>query len=254
MLRAHSALVVLATGAVLLGACGTDGSPQATGGSPTDPPSEASPRATPSPSSTASPSGAPTRPEQPSPTGVESPASPLPQLAGVGRRCGPVEGGANPDPPTYVRVAEGDVSCQAARRVVRRSFRAFQTEPGRGSGVEVGAWRCHTGNFSREHFFPTAAGVSCERGDALVLATDFRDCGGVSFEPQTDHGAFGIRAWEVGCRHAREVAGAVDGQIGDTYRTSGFTCETPAETQGEPLPTFDYTCRSDGARVHFNAS
>lgn len=79
-----------------------------------------------------------------------------------------------------------------------------------------------------------------------------RGCGDIAFEPQTDNGAFDIRAAGVGCEVAREVARAAEDASGD-YSASGFDCSGTVRENG--LRTTEYTCtRDDGARVTFSRS
>lgn len=81
-----------------------------------------------------------------------------------------------------------------------------------------------------------------------------RGCGQVAFEPNTDAGAFDIRASDVGCQVAREVARGAEGQGGERYAASeGFDCR-PTGTVGE-LPSVVYECtREAGGAVTFRAS
>lgn len=81
-----------------------------------------------------------------------------------------------------------------------------------------------------------------------------RDCGQVGFEPNTDAGAFDIRATGVDCQLARDVARAAEGQRGERYAAAeGFTCR-PTGTVGE-LPSVVYKCTREGdGTVVFEAS
>lgn len=95
----------------------------------------------------------------------------------------------------------------------------------------------------------TTATVTPSPGDGGGM----RDCGQVAFEPNTDDGAFDIRARGVDCPLAREVARAAEGRGGDRYRgPEGFDCR-PAGTVGE-LPSVVYECRAGGSLVTFDAS
>ncbi|WP_445352012.1 AMIN-like domain-containing (lipo)protein [Haloactinomyces albus] len=78
-----------------------------------------------------------------------------------------------------------------------------------------------------------------------------RECGDVSFEPQTDYGAFNITATNVGCEKARNVASLVEGRIGQPYGTpGGFSC-LPEYDDSEPTPNYVYTCTRADAKVTF---
>lgn len=80
-----------------------------------------------------------------------------------------------------------------------------------------------------------------------------RDCGQVGFEPQTDAGAFDIRATGVGCQVARKVAAVAEGKRGQPYMASGYSC-TPTETTGQ-LPSVVYECVGPAdQRIRFEAS
>lgn len=77
-------------------------------------------------------------------------------------------------------------------------------------------------------------------------------CGQVGFQPETDHGAFDIRATGVGCELARAVAGDAAGHVPDQYRSHGFACDSQAT--GNELASFFYNCAREGAQVSFTAS
>ena len=81
-----------------------------------------------------------------------------------------------------------------------------------------------------------------------------RGCGQVAFETNTDAGAFDIRASEVDCQVAREVARGAEGQGGARYAAAeGFDCR-PTGTVGQ-LPSVVYECtREKGGTVTFRAS
>ncbi|WP_438388160.1 DUF5818 domain-containing protein [Actinopolyspora saharensis] len=91
-------------------------------------------------------------------------------------------------------------------------------------------------------------------GDTTV-STDYRavrSCGDVSFTPDSDHGAFGVRATGVDCGLARQVAADAEGNLGDNYRSHEFTC-LAGESDSE-LGGYDYTCRHGVRKVTFAAS
>lgn len=75
-------------------------------------------------------------------------------------------------------------------------------------------------------------------------------CGDVAFTPQTDDGAFGIRASGTDCATARTVARATrDRDPGDplAFTVAGFRC-AGTRTPDAVLPGVDWRCRS-GERV-----
>lgn len=103
----------------------------------------------------------------------------------------------------------------------------------------------------------TETATATETATVTATPTDSpgaRDCGQVAFEPNTDAGAFDIRASGVGCPVAREVAGGAEGQAGERYSApEGFDCR-PTETVGE-LPSVVYECtRGAGGTVTFRSS
>lgn len=77
-------------------------------------------------------------------------------------------------------------------------------------------------------------------------------CGDVAFEPNTDFGAFGVRATGTDCETAREVAGAAEDAGGVAYEAQGFTCD--GAPRGGELPTIEWTCTGDGAEITFSTS
>lgn len=88
--------------------------------------------------------------------------------------------------------------------------------------------------------------------DVVHPSVTTRDCGDVGFEPNTDAGAFNIEAAGVGCRVARQVAGAAEGQSGERYGARNFDCR-PTGTVGM-LPSVQYECARGDAVVTFDAS
>ncbi|RCW46172.1 hypothetical protein DFQ14_102475 [Halopolyspora algeriensis] len=92
-------------------------------------------------------------------------------------------------------------------------------------------------------------------GDTAVSTTtgaDRRDCGDVAFAPASDYGAFTIRADGLGCDLARDVAADVEGRLGESYRSHGFTCQ--GRPTGNALGGFDYTCDRGSDSISFTAS
>jgi hypothetical protein len=78
-----------------------------------------------------------------------------------------------------------------------------------------------------------------------------RACPMVIFTPNSDHGAFELRARNVGCGVAARVArGAVAGDR--RYRRAGMRCRGLFDEAG--LPRTVYRCVKPGARVTFVAS
>jgi hypothetical protein len=76
-------------------------------------------------------------------------------------------------------------------------------------------------------------------------------CPMLAFTPDSDHGAFSIRARNVSCAVARDVArGAVSGDR--RYRRAGLRCRGTFDPHR--LPKTVYRCTRPGARVTFLAS
>lgn len=105
---------------------------------------------------------------------------------------------------------------------------------------------------------PRAWSYICVEGDGAhdaritFTAKGALSCGQVGFGPETDHGAFDIRATGVRCDLARSVAAEAVGHVPDEYRSHGFTCGSQAT--GNELNSFYYNCTKDGAQVSFTAS
>ena len=86
---------------------------------------------------------------------------------------------------------------------------------------------------------------------AVHVVPSGRACAPVGFTPDSDDGAFGIRARNVGCAVARDVArGAVDGDL--RYRRAGLRCRGVFDDAR--LAQTIYRCTRRGARVTFSAS
>ena len=86
-----------------------------------------------------------------------------------------------------------------------------------------------------------------------------RACGNVGFEPNSDAGAFGIRARGVRCRTARAVARAsrTYGPSGDPdriwrYRARRFRCV--GRELDTALPQVRWRCRRGDALITFSKS
>jgi hypothetical protein len=78
-----------------------------------------------------------------------------------------------------------------------------------------------------------------------------RRCPTVVFSPSSDHGAFNLRARNVTCSVATDVArGAIDGDR--RYTRAGLRCRGTYDDHG--LPQTVYRCVREGARVTFAAS
>jgi hypothetical protein len=78
-----------------------------------------------------------------------------------------------------------------------------------------------------------------------------RKCANVVFTPASDHGAFLLRARNVGCDVARDVAGGAE--HGDRrYRRAGLRCRGVFDDAG--LAHTVYRCTRPGVRVTFSAS
>lgn len=80
-----------------------------------------------------------------------------------------------------------------------------------------------------------------------------RDCGQVGFEPQTDAGAFDIRASGVDCDTAREVAAAAEDARGERFTAAGFDCR-PTGTTGKMPSTVVECSGPDDATITFDVS
>jgi hypothetical protein len=99
------------------------------------------------------------------------------------------------------------------------------------------------------------AGNDCARVPVVRRATNVvrtgEKCENVSFTPASDHGAFGIRARNVTCAVAQDVArGADDGDL--RYLRSGLRCRGIFDDAG--LARTVYRCTRPGARVTFSVS
>lgn len=73
----------------------------------------------------------------------------------------------------------------------------------------------------------------------------------MAYQPQSDAGAFEIRASGVGCEVARDLARSAEG-ASLRFAEDGFACEGRRVDRG--LPATRYTCKRDGARVTFEVS
>jgi hypothetical protein len=94
-------------------------------------------------------------------------------------------------------------------------------------------------------------GKVAEARRAVHVVPAGRRCPIVVFTPNSDHGAFELRARNVGCDVAKRVAsGAVDGDR--RYRRAGMRCRGVFDDAG--LPRTVYRCVKPGARVTFVAS
>jgi hypothetical protein len=83
------------------------------------------------------------------------------------------------------------------------------------------------------------------------VARTGRRCEPVAFTPNSDHGAFSIRARNVTCAVARDVARRSEG--GDPrYRRAGLRCRGVFDDAG--LAQTIYRCTRPGARVTFSRS
>ena len=83
-----------------------------------------------------------------------------------------------------------------------------------------------------------------------------RQCGQISFTPNSDDGIFHIRAKGVGCRTARRVARAARPLkiVGGSrrYGSRGFTCRGTFDDEG--LPTVRWRCTRAKAVIRFERS
>jgi hypothetical protein len=99
------------------------------------------------------------------------------------------------------------------------------------------------------------AGADCARVPVARRSTNVvrsgRKCPSVAFTPNSDHGAFGIRARNVSCAVAQDVArGSADGGL--RFRRAGLRCRGVFDEAG--LPRTVYRCTRPGARVTFAVS
>jgi hypothetical protein len=86
---------------------------------------------------------------------------------------------------------------------------------------------------------------------AVHVVPSGRKCAAVVFTPASDNGAFSIRARNVACAVARDVArGAEHGRL--RYRRAGLRCRGVFDDAG--LSQTIYRCTRRGARVTFSAS
>jgi hypothetical protein len=98
--------------------------------------------------------------------------------------------------------------------------------------------------------------LACGAAPAAAERAPWRDCGDIAFEPNSDYGAYDVRAKQVRCRTARRVAAGsketsvVDGPF--RYRVRGFRCKGAATD--DPLPSVDWVCKRKQARVRFTRS
>ena len=84
-----------------------------------------------------------------------------------------------------------------------------------------------------------------------------RSCGNVGFTPQSDDGAFGIRATGVRCRTARAVARASEdygpsGEPGDVFRYRARRFRCVGRQRDTELPSVRFRCRRGDAVVTFS--
>ena len=92
--------------------------------------------------------------------------------------------------------------------------------------------------------------VPVARRPVQVVPTG-RGCPAVVFLPDSDHGAFNIRARHVSCAVARDVAsGSERGDL--RYRRAGLRCRGVFDDAG--LARIVYRCSRPGARVTFASS
>jgi hypothetical protein len=99
------------------------------------------------------------------------------------------------------------------------------------------------------------AGRDCARVPVVRRSTNVvrkgERCASIGFTPNSDHGAFGIRARNVDCDVAQEVArGGEDGDL--RYRRAGLRCRGTFDDAG--LAKTVYRCTRPGSRVTFAVS
>jgi hypothetical protein len=99
------------------------------------------------------------------------------------------------------------------------------------------------------------AGRACDKVPAarrrVQIVRPGIECATVVFTPDSDHGAFDLRARNVTCAVATDVArGAIDGDR--RYRRAGLRCRGVFDPHG--LAKTVYRCTRAGARVTFVAS
>jgi hypothetical protein len=76
-----------------------------------------------------------------------------------------------------------------------------------------------------------------------------KDCGSITFQPQTDHGAFGIYAKGTSCKKARRLVRRWE--AGDETPRN-YTCRE--RLHDEQLSHTDVKCKRGNRRVSFAAS
>lgn len=86
-----------------------------------------------------------------------------------------------------------------------------------------------------------------------------RSCGSVGFTPNSDDGAFGIRAQGVSCRTARSVARASrpygpSGEPGDVYRYRHRRFRCVGRQRDTGLASVRFRCTRGSAVVTFSRS
>lgn len=84
-----------------------------------------------------------------------------------------------------------------------------------------------------------------------VVGPGERDCGDVAYTPNTDHGAFDIRARGTSCSVARAIARDAEDKP-RRFSTRGYTCVGERRTGG--LPRTVFVCRNGDKRVSFSRS
>ena len=84
-------------------------------------------------------------------------------------------------------------------------------------------------------------------------ASDERPCGDVAYEPNSDAGAFDIRARATTCSTARAIARDAEGKP-LSFTTRGFSCTGQRSSDPQALPRTQFVCRSGERRVTFSRS
>lgn len=78
-----------------------------------------------------------------------------------------------------------------------------------------------------------------------------RRCGDVAYTPNTDHGAFNIRAYGTSCETARAVARDAEGEP-RSFSTRGYQCVGVVKDNG--LKRTEFECRRGDRRITFSRS
>lgn len=163
-------------------------------------------------------------------------------------------------------IAEGDGSRSLVSRLYRYSFASGNLARGDVPAQLFAAVRDVRSNLTivgtTQRFFDArgcAGDCAIRRIDRPAFTTVERvappaeSCGDVGYEPNTDAGAFQIRASGVSCATARELARDAENRA-LPFSLRGFRCRGKLVDEGLVLPYSQVTCTRDGAEVTFRRS